>query len=340
VLNKDAETDEDKLEYRRSPGLRLSDADAVMARVPQVEMVLPQNEVGRRHINGGGRESGGRLLAIGPDHLRVYNYTVRTGSPISEEQYLRRERVCLIGPEIAKQLFGSDQAALGANVNSMWGRLSLRVVGVLQTRDRFDRRSRELLFPFSLYESTLGSVSGKTGQVVLKAKTVEGIAAAKPAIESVMRELHRGVTDFSVETNVEKLKDMQATNVGIQAVLAAIAFISLCVGTISIMNTMFGTIGDRIREIGLRKALGARRRDLFMQFLIEAVLLSAVGGLPGILIGALFTLLPRGTFPFEPDLTLLDYSLTVTFIVVAGLASGMFPALKAANMEPVDALRY
>jgi putative ABC transport system permease protein len=155
-----------------------------------------------------------------------------------------------------------------------------------------------------------------------------------------MRELHRGVVDFSVETNVEKLKDMEATNAGIQVVLAAIALISLCVGSISIMNTMFGTIGDRIREIGLRKALGARRRDLFTQFLIEAVLLSAVGGVPGILLGAAFTLFPAGTFPFEPALTALDYTITILFIVVAGLSSGVFPALKAANMEPVDALRY
>lgn len=340
VTGKSAETDEEKLEFRRSPGLRLADADAVAERVPQVEMVLPQNEVGWRRVNGGGRESGGRLLAVGPDHLQAYNYEVSLGSPLTLEQHQRRERVCLVGPDIATRLFGTERDALGATVNSMGGRLSLRVVGILTARDRYDSRSREILFPFSLYESTLGSVSGRTGSLYLKVRDVASVEPAKRAIETVLQELHRGVMDFAVETNVERLKDMEATSLGIRVVLGAIAFISLCVGSVSIMNTMFGTIGDRIREIGLRKALGARRRDLFAQFLIEAVLLSSVGGVPGILVGAVFTMLPRGTFPFEPDLTVLDYTITVVFIVVAGLVSGVFPAFKASRMEPVDALRY
>jgi len=340
VVGRSAETDEEKLEFRRSTGLHLAEADIVAERVPQIEMVLPQNEVGWRRVTGSGRQAGARLLAVGPQHLQAYNYTVVRGAPFTVEQHERRERVCLVGPETAKQLFGSEQAALGARVSSMGGRLSLRVIGILEARDRFDSRSREILFPYSLYERTLGSVSGRTGKLYLKVRDVASVEPAKRAVETVLRELHRGVSDFAVETNVERLKDMEATSLGIRVVLGAIAFISLCVGSISIMNTMFGTIGDRIREIGLRKALGARRRDLFAQFLIEAVLLSAVGGVPGILLGAVFTMLPRGTFPFEPDLTVLDYTVTVMFIVVAGLASGVFPAFKASRMEPVDALRY
>jgi len=338
VVAKEAESDEDKLEYRRSPGLRFSDADDILARVPRVKAFLPQKEVGWRRVRGAGRDSGARLTAIGPDHLTAYNYTIAHGSPITREQHGRRERVCLVGPDLATRLFGSEKDALGAGV--MVDRLNLRVVGVLETRSRYDSRSRELLFPFSVYETSIGSASGSTGQLMMQVGSVDDIEPATRQIESVLRDVHRGVTDFNVETNVDKLKDMQAASMGIRVVLAAVAIISLLVGSISIMNTMFGTIGDRIREIGLRKALGARRKDLFTQFLIESVLLSAVGGVPGMLLGAAFTMLPKGTFPFEPDLTVLDYPLTVLFIVCAGLTSGVFPALRAARMEPVDALRY
>jgi putative ABC transport system permease protein len=339
IVAKSAETDEEKLAYSRSPGLRISDGDALVARVPQVEMVLPQNEIGWRGVSGAGRRSGGQPIAIGPDHLTTYNYTVSLGSPISLEQHQRRERVCLIGSDIATRLFGSEKAALGGTVNTM-ERLSLRVVGIIETKNRYDSRARQVLFPFSVYESTVGSASGRTGTIKVKVKRIGDIAPAQQAIEATLRDLHRGVNDFSVETNVEKLKDMEATSLGIRVVLAAVAIISLLVGSISITNTMFGTIGDRIREIGLRKALGARRADVFTQFLIESVLLSAVGGVPGILLGAAFTMFPRGTFPFEPDLTVLDYTITSLFIILAGVTSGVFPALKAARMEPVDALRY
>ena len=339
VNEKQPDDDDERLSFRRSPGLQRAEADALAARVPQVQVLLPQNEVGWRHVNGGTRESHGHVMAVGPNHLAVYDYAVRSGSSISVEQYQRRERVCLLGPELATQLFGSEQAALGSSVTIM-ERLSLRVVGILEARDRFDWRSREVLFPFSVWQTTFAPVSGRTSQLVLKVADVEQVEPARRAITAALREMHRGVEDFTVDTNADKMQDMQQASLGIRVVLAAIAFISLCVGSVSIMNTMFGTIGDRIREIGLRKALGARRRDLFAQFLIEAVLLSAVGGVPGILVGSTFTMLPKGTFPFEPAITVLDYTGTVLFVVVAGLSSGLFPALKAANMEPVEALRY
>ena len=103
---------------------------------------------------------------------------------------------------------------------------------------------------------------------------------------------------------------------------------------------MFATIGDRIREIGIRKALGARRDDLFMQFVTEAILVCIVGGCPGMLIGLGVTLFPQGTFPFNPQLTVGDYGLALFFTIVSGVLSGVLPALRAAGMEPVEALRY
>jgi putative ABC transport system permease protein len=119
-----------------------------------------------------------------------------------------------------------------------------------------------------------------------------------------------------------------------------IAVITLLVGGISIMNIMFATIGDRIREIGIRKALGAKSSDVFMQFLIEAVTLCMVGGFPGLLLGTSVTLLPEGVFPFIPRLAAIDYTIAVIFTILAGVCSGMVPAMRAADMEPVDALRY
>jgi ABC-type antimicrobial peptide transport system permease subunit len=152
--------------------------------------------------------------------------------------------------------------------------------------------------------------------------------------------LHRGIEDFEVEINLDKIKEMQTAALGMKAVLWSIAVISLLVGGISIMNIMFATIGDRIREIGIRKALGARDDDIFAQFLIEAVTVCFLGSIPGMLLGASITLMPEGIFPFDPTLTGTDYTVAVVFTLVAGILSGLFPALRAAKLLPVDALRF
>jgi ABC-type antimicrobial peptide transport system permease subunit len=166
------------------------------------------------------------------------------------------------------------------------------------------------------------------------------IEQAKKEITNQMRILHRGVEDFELEVNQDKINEMKNASLGMKILLSAIAVISLVAGGVSIMNIMFATIEDRIREIGVRKALGARKADIFMQFIIEAVLISFVGGFLGMFLGSVITFLPESVFPIKPFLNLSDYLIALGFTLLAGVASGLFPALKAAKMQPVEALRY
>lgn len=338
LKNADPQNDEERRVFGRTGGLKLSEAILLKDQIPHIASVLPQKELGWFHMKAGGKETGSRVTAVGPDHMATYDYQVSSGTPLTADNFNRHEKAAVIGSTIAHDLFGDEDSAVGQRFT--FNNFNFTVDGVIYTKDKFDRRSRECLIPFSTYQALFAGSTMRMDQIALKIDQVENVAATRQAIEMKILALHRGVPDAQLEVNQDKIKEMETASLGMRILLAAIAFISLSVGSISIMNIMFGTIGDRIREIGLRKALGAQRIDLFTQFLIEAVLISFVGGLPGIVVGAMVTLLPDGTFPFTPSLAMQDYLVAAGFIIVAGVASGVFPALKASGMEPIDALRY
>jgi putative ABC transport system permease protein len=213
-------------------------------------------------------------------------------------------------------------------------------VGVLDTEGMHGRRTMECLFPYSLYTTKVAHPNHEVEEVALLLESVAYVDRAKRELYRAIKTEHRGVEDFEIDAGYDKIKEMEIASRGMKVILWSIAAISLLVGGVSIANIMFATIGDRIREIGIRKALGAKSHDLFVQFVIEAVLVCLVGGGPGMLLGGAVTFIPEGTFPFEPALTVADYAAALTFTIAAGLFSGLFPALRAARMQPVEALRY
>lgn len=338
LKNADPQNDEERRVFGRTGGLKLSEAYTLQSQIPAIASVLPQKELGWFHMKAEGNSTGGRVIAVGPQHMATYDYTVVAGSGLKSDDFDRPKKVAIVGSVLAGELFGDNDSAVGRTFSL--NNFNFTIAGVIYTKDKFDRRSRECLIPFPAYQALFAGRSTRMDQIALKIDKVEHVAAARQAIETKILALHRGVPDAQLEVNQDKIKEMETASLGMRILLTAIAVISLSVGSISIMNIMFGTIGDRIREIGLRKALGAQRSDLFTQFLIEAVLISFVGGGPGIVVGALVTLLPDGTFPFTPQLAMQDYLIAAAFIVITGLASGVFPALKASGMEPIEALRY
>jgi ABC-type antimicrobial peptide transport system permease subunit len=338
LKNADPQTDEERRVFGRTGGLKLSEIYTLKERIPEITAVLVQQDLHWFHMTANGKNTGGRVNAVSLEHCQTYNYELAAGQYFSQEQFDRREKVCIIGSVIATELFDDPEEAVGKTIT--FNGKQFTVIGLIYTKDKFDRRSREFLIPFTVYQSNFSGNFGHLENIAVRIGRVEDIPKAKAAIEAQIRALHRGIPDTQVETNQDKIKEMETASLGMRILLSAIAFISLSVGSISIMNIMFGTIGDRIREIGVRKAIGAQRIDLFTQFLIEAVLISFVGGLPGILVGASITFLPEGTFPFTPHLSAIDFAIAITFIAVSGVASGVFPALKASNMEPIEALRY
>ncbi|MBD3243804.1 MAG: FtsX-like permease family protein [Chitinivibrionales bacterium] len=337
VREREPQDEGELLEFHRSPGLRYSEVKQIADSINGVEGVITQRDMGWRTYRAQGDHTHGNLKAIGSDFHALYNYEIGPGRTFTREEYEGRSLVCIIGTRLGERLFGDDERLVGRTI--IVDRIPHEVIGVIKTASRWDRRSRECHVPYKLCARTIG-IPDRVGEVSVKVTGISVVERVRVELERAVRRSHRGVTDFEVEANLDKIKDMQNASMGIRVVIGAIAFISLCVGAVSVMNTMFGTIGDRIREIGVRKALGARQSDLFTQFLLEAVLLSFVGGVPGLLVGTAFTLFPEGTFPFTPRIDTFDYAISAAFITVAGVASGVFPALHAARMEPVEALRY
>ena len=338
-INKvEPQTAEEVLEFQRSEGLKYTELVELEKLIPGIETIMPEEDLHWKYLSVGGKGIGCRINAVVPEYHTVYDFNVAVGRHFTRQDYDQRSRVCIIGNQVANQLFGDSTKALGKRIS--FDANNYEIIGVFTTKDKNDRRGRECHILYSVYLSTYGGLYKRPDEVAIKVRSVDDIRAVKLAIETHLLRMHRGIRDFAVEANEDKIKEMENASLGITVVIGSIAFISLCVGSISIMNIMFGTIGDRIREIGIHKALGAKKIDVFLQFLTEAVLLSFVGGLPGMVLGSTLTLFPEGTFPFTPELSVIDFVIATLFIFFAGVGSGLFPALKAADMEPIEALQY
>ena len=329
-------TREEKMAFQHSPGLTMEEAEELVEQYPYITAVIKQKEM-RSRISFRGKRGRAHLIAAGSAYKKAYDYEIARGRWFSEPDMARRREVCIIGPRIQERLF-EDVDPIGKML--VIKSVPFEVIGIIKTKSRYDRRSRQCIFPYSVYLARFAPPGEKYEEIVLQLKNSGYAQQAKRELTWELKTRHRGIKDFEVELNTDKIREMEVASYGLKIVLWSIALISLLVGGISIMNIMFATIGDRIREIGIRKALGARREDVFVQFITEAVLVCFVGSIPGMLLGASITLAPKGVFPFDPTLLVSDYIIAAVFALSAGFVSGLFPALKAADMEPVEALRY
>ncbi len=331
-------TAEEKMQFQNSPGLSIEEALEIADEVPYVTSVIIKKDLSWSRIKAKGNRTHGKLIAVTNEYLRAYNYAVAKGRTFSDEDMIRHRQVCLIGRRLSKRLFGEGYNPVGETIRIK--KIPVQIIGVIHTENDRNERAAECIFPYSVYAMRFRDAKRNMSEISLLLESSSYARKAQNDLAKLFQAKHRGVKDFEVEASIDKLKEMETAALGMKIILWSIASISLIVGGISIMNIMFATIGDRIREIGIRKALGAQPLDVFTQFLIEAVLVCIVGAIPGILLGSSVTLAPEDFFPYIPRLTILDYSIAFGFTIAAGIFSGMFPALKAARMQPVEALRY
>ncbi len=337
ISTRNPASDQERVHFSRSPGLSTETVEAAAGQFEYVQSVLPQKEF-RNRISTSSRSGWGRITAISPDHFRVYNYELSAGEQFTQMHHQRGEAVCVIGSRIAEHYFGSTERSVGRSIQI--NGVPFRVIGHIHTENNRSWRARQVLIPFSSYLYQFSRATEDLSEIAVELESVDDVPKALIDLRYALKALHRGVEDFDITSNDVEIQEMRTASRGLRIILGGVAAISLIVGGISIMNIMFATIGDRIREIGVRKALGARRSDLFTQFIIEAVTFSLAGGFLGIVAATIITLLPSELFPIRPQLTPADYLIAVTFTATAGLISGLFPALRAAKMEPVEALRY
>jgi len=331
--------------------LTAEDATAILAsgRVPEAVAVAPESARSAQLV-ANGQNTNTRVLGVTPDYQSVRGLHLGRGDFISPEQLAGRSLVAVIGPSTAATLFGADDP-IGQTVRT--DTVPLRVIGVLEPRGAGLAGNQDdvLLVPLTTAQSRLGRTqTAGGGQAVsqIYVQLSDGTAAtAQAATEHttvLLRERHRVATDDFTIRSQQDLLATAGTISGILTVfLGAVAGISLVVGGIGIMNIMLVSVTERTREIGIRKAIGAKRSDILTQFLIEAVVVSVAGGALGILLGAggahLLNGLPLGGQALQTVVSADAVTLAVAVSAAVGLFFGVYPAVRASRLNPIQALR-
>jgi putative ABC transport system permease protein len=338
IRKKTASTDEEKIALSTSQGIRLNEIDTIVKEIPYIKSTLPKADLEWEMIKANGKNTYTKPIAASPEYLDAFNYDVEKGRTFTSNDYSTKINVCLIGKRIVESLFGDDSNCVGKTVTIF--NQTFTITGIIKTEDSYSWKSVQFIFPYSLYTYRFGQKNNSVDEIAIELVSSDYVEKAIVDITRKLKQIHRGIMDFEIEANLAKLEELRAASSGIKILLSVISMITLCIGGISIMNIMFAALGDRIREIGIRKAMGARRVDLFFQFIIEAIIVSLVGGIPGIVLGSSIVFFPKGFFPYVPLLTAQDFIIALCFTMICGIVAGFTPALRAANMQPVEALRY
>ena len=315
---------------------------------PHVAAVASAVEGSNIEVTAGGEQTSTTLSGVSPEYFSVVNFKVAEGEQITTENVLGRASVALLGVEVADKLFGRHDGLVGETVR-IEGQ-PFRVIGVMEKKggSAFGSQDNVVFIPMSTARTRIVRRAADNVDIVMaQAVNSDSVAMATDEIANILRTRHRtaiGQDDFTVFSQADFLQTASVITGVLTIFLGGIAAISLLVGGIGIMNIMLVSVSERTREIGLRKALGARKRDILVQFLTESSLLSLIGGLIGILLGWLIAfavgqIAAANHTAFNPSISVGAILLATVFSTAIGLFFGIYPANRAASLQPVEALR-
>jgi len=321
--------------------LTIEDADAIKRETADVFGVTPEMR-DRAQVLAGGLNWNTQIMGESPDYPSIRSWPIANGAMFTDQDVRSVAKVAVIGKTIADQLF-PDEDALGKTIRIR--NIPFKVVGVLASKgfNLFGQDQDDtVVIP---YTSHMKRVSRRTNinSILVQAASAATIDRVQQNITDLLLQRHRrsaNDADFTVRNQVEIAQAATATSETMTVLLGAIAGVSLIVGGIGIMNIMLVSVTERTREIGIRLAVGAHGRDVLLQFLIEAVILSSLGGMIGILIGVGASELVSMKTGWPILVSSTSVVVAVVFSAAVGVFFGFYPARKAAQLDPIEALRY
>jgi len=339
-------------------GITYTDVRRIRATIPGVTVVLPARNI-RDYVWNISRRVDCEVVGTVPWYPEMRNHHVAAGRFFNDADMDERTSVCVLGAEMATALFPLD-SPLGKHVRV--GGEYYQVIGIMEPRGKGPKTeetgdaatktaAHRMFIPLETAKQRYGEVlmRRRTGsfeaervqlhEVTVKVASLEDVTGVADAIKAVLERNHKK-KDYDIVVPLELLKRAERTKQIFNIVLGSIAAISLLVGGIGIMNIMLASVTERTREIGIRRALGARRRDIITQFLVETVLLSGAGGILGVLLGVTIPFVVAHTAGMKTIITFWSPLLAFTISGLVGVIFGLYPAFRAAQMDPVEALRH
>lgn len=350
-------TDKGSQSYVLQYGVTYADIKRIRATIPGVTVVMPARNI-REYAWNISRRADCEVIGTVPWYPEMRNQRVAAGRFFTDADMEGRASVCVLGAEMVPVLFPIE-SPLGKHVRV--GGNYYTVIGVMEmpaasanndaTLDANKPAAQRMFIPLEtarlrygdvLMRRRAGSFEAERIQlheITVKVESLDEVTRVADAIKGLMERNHKK-KDYEIVVPLELLKRAEETKRIFNIVLGSIAAISLLVGGIGIMNIMLASVTERTREIGIRRALGARRRDIVVQFLVETVILSGAGGIIGVLLGVVIPFVVTHTAGMKTIVTLWSPFLAFTISALVGIIFGIYPALRAAQMDPVEALRH
>ena len=344
----DDQEDSADADQNKSQGLTWDDARSIERICLLAEYVTPQREL---KIKAQAHGNTFRTMAVGTtaDYLTVLDAQMGSGVYFSQEDLRESKRVCVLGADAKRALFFFDDPLGGrVKIRNQWftvigvladkGAAGGKIGGVLEVRNT----DEDIYIPLTTILSRFHwePADAELSQITVKISASKQLQEAAAIVRTILNRRHRGVEDFKIAIPEELLRQSQKTQQIFNIVMGCIAGISLVVGGIGIMNIMLASVLERTREIGIRRALGARRHDILSQFLVESLLVSLLGGLIGVILGyavpEIITLYAGWRTIVQPWTIALAFGVSAS----VGIGFGIYPARQAALLNPIDALRY
>jgi putative ABC transport system permease protein len=321
-------------------GLTIEDLEAVQHQVDGIVAASPVVPLNDRVAVGDGKERDLQIMGVYPDYEKIRNLVILSGRFFDQEDSQAHNKVAVITPKLAIQLYGSEQASLGKTLKLSG--LPFTIIGTFRERvDTFGQSEvtdNTMLIPYSVIRYFQETPTVK--QIFFSAADTSLVVPITAQVQRVIQSRHRPESVYSVRNLTELVTVADKTATAMTLVLLAVSLVVLLVSGIGIMNIMLATVSARIREIGIRKAVGATNREIRFQFLSEAILISLIGGVLGIILGLAIPFSVRFFTEYRIPISGLSAIIAIVVSSLVGVLFGTVPAIRASQLDPVESLRY